>query len=159
MTGHLVFSTIHTNDAASAIPRLVEMGCPAYMVASTVKAVMAQRLSRRLCPECKKPRAPTPEELKTFEDHGMPLAKDEELFDRSGQDCRACKGLGFSGRLPLHELLVMSESLRALCLKEVVAGTLRNAAMTEGMRLIVQDGLLKARQGLTTVREVLGGME
>jgi type IV pilus assembly protein PilB len=159
MTGHLVFSTIHTNDAASAIPRLIEMGCPAYLVASTVKAVMAQRLSRRLCPECKKPRAPTAEEIRTFEDHGLPLAKDEELYDRSGEECKACKNLGFSGRLPLHELLVMSEPLRSLSLKEVVASVLRDAALKEGMRLIVQDGLLKVRQGLTTTREVLGGMD
>ncbi len=160
MTGHLVLSTIHTNDAPSAVSRLTEMGLPAFMVASTLKAVVAQRLSRRLCPECRVPHAPTPEEIQIFKENEVDLPAQTQLYaPPPAGGCGACRNLGFKGRLGLHELLIMSESLRVLCLKDVSAENLRRQARQEGMRLIVQDGLEKAKLGLTTVREVLGGME
>ncbi|NNN07246.1 MAG: Flp pilus assembly complex ATPase component TadA, partial [Elusimicrobia bacterium] len=145
MTGHLVFSTIHTNDAPSAISRLTDMGLPAFMVATTLKAVLAQRLSRRLCSACKVERDATPEEVKVFEENKVDLPKGAKLFAPPpvGGDCEECKGLGYRGRVGLHELLVMSDALRATCLKDVAADTIRHKAVGEGMRLIVQDGLEK----------------
>ncbi len=160
MTGHLVFSTIHTNDAPSAVSRLTDMGLPAFMVASTVKAILAQRLSRRLCSECKVAREATPEERAVFKDNAVELAADAKVFGPPPSGgCDSCKGLGYRGRVGLHELLVMSDALRLHCLKDVSAETVRAQARSEGMRLIVQDGLEKVKLGLTTVREVLGGTD
>ncbi|OGR49238.1 MAG: hypothetical protein A2X40_05140 [Elusimicrobia bacterium GWC2_65_9] len=160
MTGHLVFSTIHTNDAASTISRLVDMGLPAFMVATTLKAILAQRLSRRLCANCKVPHDPTPEEVKIFQENGVDLPKGSKIHGppESG-GCDQCKTLGYKGRVGMHELLVMSDALRTYCLKDVAADNVRKEAMKEGMRLIAQDGLEKVKQGLTTCREVLGGTE
>lgn len=155
MTGHLVLSTIHTNDAPSAVSRIVEMGLPAYMVASTLKAIMAQRLSRRVCPDCKKPHSPTPEEIAVFKDYEVELPKDIKIF--KGDGCPNCGGSGLKGRLGLHELMIMSDALRAQCLKDVSSDHIREIARKEGMRTIIQDGLEKVKLGLTTVREVLGG--
>ncbi|MEK7858480.1 MAG: GspE/PulE family protein [Elusimicrobiota bacterium] len=157
MTGHLVFSTIHTNDAPSAISRLTEMGVPGFLVVSTIKAILAQRLSRRLCPDCKTPHDPTADEIKTFKETGVPLPAGVKLYGAKG--CEACKGVGFRGRVGLHELLVMSDELRAICLQTMVTEVIRVAAKKGGMRTINQDGLEKVLQGLTTVREVLGGTE
>lgn len=160
MTGHLVFSTIHTNDAPSAISRLTDMGLPSFMVATTMKAVMAQRLSRRLCDGCKTQRDPTPAEIKVFEENKVELPKGMKLYgppEHGG--CEKCKNLGYKGRVGLHELLVMSDTMRLSALKDVAADPLRAQAQKEGMRLIVQDGLEKVKMGLTTVREVLGGTE
>jgi type IV pilus assembly protein PilB len=160
MTGHLVFSTIHTNDASSTLSRLTDMGLPAFMVATTIKAILAQRLSRRLCPDCKTAHDPKPEEIKIFAENGVDLPKGSKLYgppETGG--CDKCKNLGYRGRVGMHELLVMSDALRAHCLKDVAADNIRPIAQKEGMRLIVQDGLEKAKMGLTTVREVLGGTE
>ncbi|MBI5630168.1 MAG: Flp pilus assembly complex ATPase component TadA [Elusimicrobia bacterium] len=160
MTGHLVFSTIHTNDASSAISRLTDMGIPSFMVATTIKAILAQRLSRRLCPDCKIPHEPTPEEVQIFKENKVVIPAGAKIFGPPKEGgCSSCKNLGYKGRVGLHELLVMSDSLRTLCLKEVAADPVRDMAMKEGMRLIVQDGLEKVLMGLTTVREVLGGAE
>jgi type IV pilus assembly protein PilB len=160
MTGHLVFSTIHTNDASSTISRLTDMGLPAFMVAGTIKAVLAQRLSRRLCPDCKQPHDPKPEEVQVFAENNVALPAGTKLYGPPpGGGCEACKNLGYKGRVGMHELLVMTDSLRTFCLKEVAADSVKREAVKEGMRLIVQDGLEKAKLGLTTVREVLGGQE
>jgi len=160
MTGHLVFSTIHTNDAPSAISRLTDMGLPAFMVATTIKAVLAQRLSRRLCEACKVTHDPTPAEIKVFEENKVALPAGTKLYGPpDGGGCDKCKGLGYKGRVGLHELLVMSDTMRLSALKDVAADPLRSQAVGEGMRLIVQDGLEKVKMGLTTVREVLGGTE
>ncbi len=160
MTGHLVFSTIHTNDASSTISRLTDMGLPSFMVAGTIKAILAQRLSRRLCSECKTSHDPTPEEIKIFTENRVDLPEGSKLYGPPlGGGCDSCKNLGYKGRVGMHELLVMTDSLRTFCLKDVAADSVRREAMKEGMRLIVQDGLEKAKMGLTTVREVLGGQE
>src|SRR5689334_21011247 len=132
MTGHLVFSTIHTNDAPSAVARIAEMGVPAYMVASTVKAIMAQRLSRRLCPDCKKPHDPTAEEIAVFKEYTVDLPSGQKIY--KGEGCDTCKTLGFKGRVGMHELMVMTDSLRAVCLKDLAADTIRAQAVKEGMR-------------------------
>jgi type IV pilus assembly protein PilB len=161
MTGHLVFSTIHTNDASSTLSRLVDMGLPAFMVATTIKAILAQRLSRRLCTACKVEREAKPEEIKIFEENKVDLPKGAKLFGTPpGENkCEVCKGIGYKGRVGMHELLVMSDSLRQICLRDVAADTVRAQAIKEGMRLITQDGLEKVKMGLTTAREVLGGTE
>ncbi|MEK7757638.1 MAG: GspE/PulE family protein, partial [Planctomycetota bacterium] len=159
MTGHLVFSTIHTNDAASTISRLTDMGLPAFMVATTIKAVMAQRLSRRLCSECKTPHDPTPDEIIIFKENNVQLPPGQKIMGSPKTGCDACKQLGYKGRVGMHELLVMSDSLRQFCLKDVAADNVRREAVKEGMRLIVQDGLEKVKMGLTSCREVLGGTE
>jgi type IV pilus assembly protein PilB len=159
MTGHLVFSTIHTNDASSAISRLTDMGLPAFMVVSTVKAILAQRLSRRLCSNCKTAHDPTPEEIQVFKENKVELPAGTKLYGPPENGCDQCKGLGYKGRVGLHELLVMSDAMRLFCLKDVAAETVRGQATKEGMRLIVQDGLEKVKMGLTTVREVLGGTD
>jgi type IV pilus assembly protein PilB len=160
MTGHLVFSTIHTNDASSTISRLTDMGLPSFMVAGTIKAILAQRLSRRLCSDCKTPHDPTPEEVKIFKENGVDLPAGSKIHGPPPSGgCDNCKQLGYKGRVGMHELLVMTDSLRTFCLKDVAADPVKREAMKEGMRLIVQDGLEKVKLGLTTVREVLGGTE
>ncbi|MBI5244200.1 MAG: type II/IV secretion system protein [Elusimicrobia bacterium] len=158
MTGHLVFSTVHTNDAPSAIGRLVEMGMPAYLVASTIKAILGQRLSRRLCAGCNISHEPTSGEIEVFKTNGVDLPKDAKLCEK-GAGCPRCAGNGFKGRMGQHELMVMSDRLRATCINSVSADVLRKVALEEGMRLLIQDGLEKAKTGITTVREVLGGGE
>ena len=161
MTGHLVFSTIHTNDSIAAILRLVEMGIPSFMVATTIKAVLAQRLSRRLCPECKVGHEPTPGEMGVFKEHNVDLPPKTQLYGPlpAGKKCAACNNLGFKGRLGIHELLLMSENLRSLALRDSSADSIRQEALKEGLKTLVQDGLEKVKMGLTTVREVLGGLE
>ena len=158
MTGHLVFSTIHTNDAPSTVTRLVDMGIPAFMVASTLKCVLAQRLCRRLCPDCKTPHAPTVEEAEVYKTNHFPLPSGAQIFQGTG--CRTCNGSGFKGRLGIHELLIVDDTVRAGMLKEMTADSIRDSAAnksTQKMRSILVDGLQKALEGQTTVREVLGG--
>jgi type IV pilus assembly protein PilB len=157
MTGHLVFSTIHTNDASSSISRLTDMGLPGYMVASTMKAVLAQRLGRRICPDCKAEAELKPEELEVFHEHKVELPAKGRAW--KGQGCDACKGTGFKGRVGFHELMVLSDALRKLCLKDVSATSIKDLAVKDGMRTIMMDGLEKVKLGMTTVREVLGGTE
>jgi type IV pilus assembly protein PilB len=160
MTGHLVFSTIHTNDSTSALSRLTEMGLPPFVVAATMKAVLAQRLSRRLCNECKVQKDPSPEEVKIFEANKVELKPGQKLYGPPPSGgCDACKNLGYKGRIGMHEILVLTDTLRNQMLKSMAAGPLQALAMTEGLRLIVQDGLEKVKEGHTTVREVLGGTE
>lgn len=157
MTGHLVLSTVHTNDAPSTVTRLVEMGLPPYIVVATLKAVLAQRLARRLCEFCKKAYEPTEEDLAVYKDHNVEVPPDSKLYKPIG--CPECKDLGFKGRLGIHELLIMDDTLRKLSLSNVSTEELKKAAMEEGMRTIFQDGLVKVLQGYTTIREVFGGIE
>ncbi|MBK8575618.1 MAG: Flp pilus assembly complex ATPase component TadA [Elusimicrobia bacterium] len=158
MTGHLVFSTIHTNDATSTVTRLVDMGIPAFMVASTLKCVLAQRLCRRICPDCKTPRAPSVEEVEIFKSNHVSLPPGAQIYQGAG--CRTCNGAGFKGRLGIHELLVIDDVVRGSMLKEMTADSIRDAAMDKSpqkMRTILMDGFQKVLEGNTTVREVLGG--
>jgi general secretion pathway protein E len=159
MTGHLVLSTIHTNDAASTVSRLAEMGPPAYLVASTLKAVLAQRLCRGICQECKEPVAPTSDEKEIFRLNGFELPDDTMVY--RGRGCKACGGTGHRGRMGIHELLLMDETVRRVALSDLTADSIRNAAIfhsPQQMRTMVQDGLIKVLQGTTTLAEVLGVM-
>ena len=152
MTGHLVFSTIHTNDAASAVARLHEMGVPNFLVASTIEAVLAQRLVRRVCKDCKEPIKPTPEMKKIFDENKIDITK-ATFF--KGKGCGTCNLVGYKGRLGVHELLLMNSEIRTLCLQESASGPIREIAIRSGMRGLFQDGLIKVTMGLTTVEEVV----
>jgi type IV pilus assembly protein PilB len=155
MTGHLVFSTIHTNDAPSALERLTQMGLPRFVVANTMKAVLAQRLARRLCKDCKEEGEPSPEEIAVFEANGVRIPAGSKIWKPKG--CDACKGTGFKGRCGMHELLILNDEIRLQLLKDPSAIPVKEIAMKNGMRTIAMDGLEKVLMGLTTVKEVLGG--
>jgi type IV pilus assembly protein PilB len=151
LTGHLVFSTLHTNDAPSAITRLIDMGVPAYLVASSIVAIMAQRLVRVVCQKCKEPF--TPSEA-TLQSAGItPEMMTRANFSR-GRGCGNCKGSGFRGRLGLYELMTMSTKVRELAFAEAPTEQVRRAAQSEGMRTLYWDGVEKALKGLTTLEEV-----
>ncbi|MEW5951819.1 MAG: ATPase, T2SS/T4P/T4SS family [Elusimicrobiota bacterium] len=155
MTGHLVFSTIHTNDAPSSVSRLVEMGIPSYIVVSTLKAVLAQRLARKLCDKCKEAYDPHAEEVEIFKTNSVEIPQGTKFYKPVG--CKECHESGFKGRVGLHELLVMNDKLREFALKQYASDPLKKEAMKHGMRTITQDGLMKVISGMTTVKEVLGG--
>ncbi|MBN8627043.1 MAG: type II secretion system ATPase GspE [Planctomycetes bacterium] len=153
LTGHLVFSTLHTNDAAGAYTRLCDMGVEPFLVAGTVEAVMAQRLVRRLCPECKTPYEPTPDELprdfpvQKWRDLGRPLYRNV--------GCRACRQTGFAGRLGIFELMVTTENIRQLAQNRVGSWKIKNAALADGMRTLREDGWRKVLDGRTTIDEIV----
>ncbi|OGR81519.1 MAG: hypothetical protein A2X32_00970, partial [Elusimicrobia bacterium GWC2_64_44] len=155
MTGHLVFSTIHTNDAPSALERLTQMGLPRFVVANTMKAVLAQRLARRLCKDCKEEVDMSPEELAVFEANNVKVPTGAKVWRPKG--CDICKGTGFKGRCGMHELLILNDEIRMQLLKDPSAIPVKELAMKNGMRTIAMDGLEKVLMGLTTVKEVLGG--
>ncbi len=152
LTGHLVFSTLHTNDAPSAIARLIDMGVKPFLAASSIQAVMAQRLVRKICSECKVPyENPDPRYLRllqiTPEDlEGVTLYK--------GAGCSRCNGTGYKGRMAIFELMEMNNQLRELAFARAPTQAIRKAALATGMRSVVEDGKLKIFKGLTTPEEV-----
>jgi len=151
LTGHLVFSTLHTNDAPSAITRLIDMGVPAYLVSSSVVAIMAQRLVRVVCQKCKQPH--------TYSQTALEAAGiTPEMMERAnfvkGRGCGNCQGTGYRGRLAAFELLLMSTKLRELTFNEAPTEHLRRTATAEGMRTLYQDALEKVLRGVTTLDEV-----
>ncbi len=150
LTGHLVFSTLHTNDAASAYTRLVDMGVEPFLVASTVEAVMAQRLVRRLCPNCKEPITLDPELLP----HDFPMEKVPEAKANTNRGCKDCRGSGFRGRLGIYELLVTSNEVRQLAQERTSSWKIVDLAVQQGMITLRQDGWRKVLHGMTTVEEV-----
>lgn len=152
MTGHLVFSTIHTNDAPSAVARLHEMGVPSFLIASSVECVLAQRLVRRVCDSCKRKLQMNDEYQKFFSQHKIDISK-ATLFQ--GRGCEACGQSGYKGRAGIHEFLVMTDEMKALILKEVASGPIKDLARLQGMRTLLEDGLTKVTMGITTVTEVL----
>jgi general secretion pathway protein E len=150
LTGHLVFSTLHTNDAPGAITRLLEMEIEDFLLASAILGILAQRLVRVICPACKAPL--TSEESQT--EAGIIFGETvPPLF--IGQGCPACAHTGFQGRSGIYELLLMDESLRQLILKRADASALRQAAVQQGMQTLAADGWAKVAQGVTTIQEVL----
>ncbi len=159
LTGHLVFSTLHTNDAPSAIPRLIDMGIPPYMVASSVQAIMAQRLVRTVCSNCKQPYE-VPERLL----HSVGLSPEdvEGLTLYRGTGCNRCNNTGYHGRIGIFELMEMNPDLRNLTFAKAPTGEIREKARSYGMLTLMEDGLRKVIQGITTVEEVLrvaGGVQ
>jgi general secretion pathway protein E len=150
MTGHLVFSTLHTNDAVGAIPRLLDLGVPDYLVAATVDGVLAQRLVRRICDGCREDYTPSPDRVSLVA--GRPVSN-VRLW--RGRGCSTCRGTGFRGRLGIFELFIMSEPIREAVSQRASRGTLRALGVGEGMQTLRADGWAKAQAGLTTVEEVL----
>ena len=152
LTGHLVFSTLHTNDAPSAFTRLIDMGIEPFLVASSVEAIMAQRLVRTICPHCKT-------EQKVERDYLLKIGFPEEEIATTqfmrGAGCEECRGLGYQGRLAIYELLVLNEGLRPLILNRSSSTTIAQKAMEQGMRTLRTDGWNKVKQGITTIEEVL----
>jgi type II secretion system protein E len=153
LTGHLVFSTLHTNDSATAFTRLIDMGVEPFLVASTVEAVMAQRLVRTVCEHCRKPYQPQPEDLPSDFPYDDLRQRGTPIYKQTG--CRACRNLGYTGRLGIYELMVTSNKIRQLCHDRVGTWALKQAATDEGMLTLRQDGWIKVLNGRTTVEEVL----
>jgi general secretion pathway protein E len=152
LTGHLVLSTLHTNDAPSAITRLVDMGVEPYLLSSTIIGVLAQRLVRRICPDCKTPYHPTEREIQSL---GLKREdiKDNHLFKGAG--CSSCFETGYKGRLGIYELMVINNELRKQIVKSPDAIQLRHIALENGMISILAHGSDLVRRGVTTVAEVL----
>jgi len=152
LTGHLVFSTVHTNDAAGAITRLIDMGVEAYLVGSSLIGVLAQRLVRVLCKECREAYLPTPEELKEI---GLGAEKQKPRMIYRPKGCDACNGTGYRGRTGIYEIMMVDDSIRELSVKKVDSGSIKRAAVQKGMRTLMEDGGSKVLRGITSVAEVL----
>ncbi|MFH1857473.1 MAG: type II secretion system ATPase GspE [Candidatus Omnitrophota bacterium] len=153
LTGHLVLSTLHTNDVAGALTRLVDMGVEPFLISSTVIGVMAQRLVRLICTQCKTSYTPSPELLKEL-NISVPKQGEKLLLYR-GAGCRFCKETGYKGRTAIFELMMMDEETRELVVQKAASPTIKDAACRRGMRLLREDGLAKAFSGATTIEEVL----
>jgi general secretion pathway protein E len=153
LTGHLVFSTVHTNDSASTITRLADLGVPPYLITATVVGVLAQRLTRTLCPACKAPDpALTPQMLS---DMAAPWRFTGSVMPHRAVGCLACRNTGYRGRAALYELMLISEAINAAIHPTLDTVRLRKAAIAEGLRPLRVAGLAKVAEGVTTLEEVL----
>jgi len=150
LTGHLVFSTLHTNDAISAVTRLTNMGVEPYLVAAILRGVLAQRLVRKICPHCKTTYTPDDRSRELIEGH---LGECSEMYH--GEGCARCHGKGYAGRLGVFELFVPTGPVLDAIAHDAGAQELRAAAAEVGFRTLRHDGLRKAAEGLTTIEEVL----
>ncbi|HEU0054247.1 MAG TPA: GspE/PulE family protein [Longimicrobium sp.] len=150
LTGHLVLSTLHTNDAPGALTRLVDLNVPDYLVASTVEGVLAQRLVRKLCPQCAEAESPDAATAREMAAAGFPATRVYR-----GRGCPNCRGTGYRGRTGIHELVMVDEALRAELLRRPDAEALRKVALQRGMRPLRADGWRQVRAGVTTPEEVL----
>jgi type IV pilus assembly protein PilB len=152
LTGHLVFSTLHTNDAPSAITRLIDMGVPSFLVATSIQAVVAQRLMRTNCSNCAEAYQPDERHLQALN------IKPEQAAGRKfmrGKGCEKCKGSGYKGRKGLFEMMVMNRQLRDLAFNKASTSELRRSAIAAGMHTLAMDGVRKVLQGVSTPEEVL----
>jgi type IV pilus assembly protein PilB len=153
LTGHLVLSTLHTNDAPSAVTRLVDMGSEPYLISATMIGVLAQRLGRRICSKCKESYTVRGEELKRF---GFKPANDkEEVTLWRGRGCDVCRNTGYRGRIGIFEMMVINDEIAELIVRRAPLADLREAARASGMRLLREDGLKKVLEGVTTPDEVM----
>ena len=150
LTGHLVFSTLHTNDAPGAITRLIDMGVEPFLVSSSIIGILAQRLVRTICPECKERYTPAKEELKD-----IGLDEKEKIHFYRGKGCNKCMNSGYRGRIGIFELLTMDEKIRNFTIAKAPLDEIRNQCRFSGMGTLQEDGIQKIRDGLTTVEEVL----
>jgi len=149
LTGHLVFSTLHTNDACSTVTRLIDMGIEGYLIAASLNMVLAQRLCRRICTRCRKAYELTKAMRLAMERMGIEV---HEYFRGTG--CKRCRNTGFSGRIAIHEMLVLDDEIRELIVSNPTRTALRDCARRKGMLPLRYDGLLKVKEGLTTIDEV-----
>ncbi len=153
LTGHLVFSTLHTNDSFGALTRLVDMGIEPFLVSSSVLAVIAQRLVRRVCPDCRERYAPTAAELKSV---GMDLGSFAgRIYRAAAKGCRQCRNTGYRGRTAIQELMLVDDEVRSLVMQRADAAMLRRACVARGMKLLRNDGADRVLAGETTVEELL----
>lgn len=152
LTGHLVFSTIHTNNAPATITRLIDMGIEPYLIASSVHTILAQRLVRRLCDACKQVYTPEKSALKSI---GIDEQKAKNIIFYKAVGCAKCSNSGYAGRLPIFEIMVMTAAVAQLVIARADALRIKEQALKDGMTLLVQDGILKIEQGITTIEEVL----
>jgi type IV pilus assembly protein PilB len=152
LTGHLVFSTLHTNDCASTIARMVDMGIPPFLVSSALLLIVAQRLARRLCPDCREPHEADEERLVPYGHE--PTGNVKASFDK-GKGCQMCNFTGMKGRVAIYEVMPISQDLRDMILKGAPTADLRRLAQSQGMKTLRQAGLIKVLDGVTTVEEVL----
>jgi type IV pilus assembly protein PilB len=152
LTGHLVFSTLHTNDAPSAITRLVDIGVQPFLVASSVMGIMAQRLVRKVCPKCRQRYEPPPSTL-----HGLGLRPEiaKKANFMKGKGCTYCNKTGYRGRMGIYELMNMTSQVRDMTFKGEATQNIRRVARKQGMRTLFEDGMIKALKGQTTLDEVL----
>jgi general secretion pathway protein E len=170
LTGHLVFSTVHTNDAAGGITRLVDMGVEPFLVGSSLNALLAQRLVRKVCPDCREIYEPDPDEIRNLglepEAYyagavpGHPLGESDPEPPPAGKafrstGCNRCMGTGYTGRLGIYELLVMDDVVRTLALKNTDTVEIKRAAISQGMRTLRDDGARKVISGMTSLSEVM----
>jgi len=161
LTGHLVFSTIHTNDAAGAVPRLIEMKIKPFLIPAALNLVIAQRLVRRLCPHCKESYKPSAELIKSTKKifslispkSGIDIPKKLSAFYKA-KGCEKCYGLGYQGRIGIFELFTVNDAIEKLILKQATSYELRAKAMEEGMLTLMQDVMLKVAEGITSIEEV-----
>jgi type IV pilus assembly protein PilB len=152
LTGHLVFSTLHTNDAPSSIVRLLDLGIESFLLTATIEAIIAQRLVRTICSQCKEPYTPTEEQLMELE--LRPENVTGKQFYR-GKGCERCHGSGYKGRMALFEIMVMDDGLRDLVMKQASTAVLREEARKRGMRSLRESGLAAIYDGATTIDEVV----
>ena len=155
LTGHLVLSTLHTNDAAGAVTRMAEMEIEPFLISSSVLGVQAQRLVRKICPDCKEayqPNFKVPREVLSY--LGLEKEADSMKFYR-GKGCKKCRDTGYRGRVSIMEVLPMSDKIRGLLMKDAASDAIKSAAVSEGMRTLLEDGWIKVLKGITTVEEVM----
>jgi type II secretory ATPase GspE/PulE/Tfp pilus assembly ATPase PilB-like protein len=162
LTGHLVFSTLHTNNAAGAIPRLIDLGAEPFLVVSALNALVGQRIARKICPTCKEEYAPDEAVIKDIRNilgNLLPSDKNISLFRGKGTigdlPCGSCQGTGYLGRIGIFEVFTMSDSISRLTLARSPMSDIEDQAKKEGMITLKQDGYLKALEGLTSIEEVL----
>lgn len=154
LTGHLVFSTLHTNNASSAVTRLLNMDIEPFLIASSLSGVVAQRLVRKLCPSCKKAYKPKEEEIEFLQKNlNIKIDKNINLYKETG--CRECKNKGFKGRIGIYELLAINEDIKELILKQGASHQIEEAAKKNGMKTLKEDGFDKVLQGITTIGEIM----
>ena len=152
LTGHTVFTTLHTNDAPSAVTRLRDMGLPTFLITATVEGVLAQRLVRRICPNCKEQYMPDEEQLNQL---GLTTATAAGLAFYRGKGCETCKNTGYKGRMGIYELLIMNDDLREMIVKESSLDEYRAACRKYGMRTLRETGMINVHEGKTTIDEII----
>jgi len=152
LTGHMVFSTLHTNDAPSAVTRLVDIGCKPFLVSASVRAILAQRLVRKICTQCKKPFVPEMKDLMTI---GLNETQAAQATFMKGEGCQRCNGLGYRGRMGVFELFLINEEVQQMIYESCSLVLLRQKARELGMRTMREDGIRKITSGLTSIDEVV----
>ena len=156
LTGHLVLSTIHTNDAAGAFPRLTDIGCEPFLIATSLLGVISQRLVRVLCPHCKQPHVPSEADAANLD---MPLETAKRARIHKAVGCDKCNYKGYLGRTLIQELLIVSEEIRTLVMQRKDSGAIKKMAVEQGMKTFRDHGIEKVLNGITTIEEVLSNTQ